>query len=413
MNKLNTIELFAGCGGLLDGFEKTSQYNTIACVEWNDYACKTLANRLKKNHKYFDADEKVIHFDIQRTEELIEGWNDDPKYGDGEGLNQIVGNRKIDIIIGGPPCQAYSLAGRIQDKNGMKDDYRNYLFESYLQVVKVYNPKIIVFENVQGMLSAMPDGELITNKIRRGFNEIGFDIVDNIRELALLDLSEFNVPQKRKRVILVGLNREYFGYEYENQKILKHFYKEILSSYKKSKNPTVFEAIGDLPKLYPADSDYKVGSKKYSHSPNETGINGHVPRFHNRRDIELFRVLADDIASGKNKYASSEELKKLYTAITGRKSNVHKYYVLRWNEPSNTIPAHLKKDGLRHIHPDPEQARSITVREAARLQTFDDDFEFLGSMIQNYEMIGNAVPPEFARRLAHSIYDLLREYDLN
>ncbi|MFP3360647.1 DNA cytosine methyltransferase, partial [Planococcus sp. SIMBA_143] len=87
----------------------------------------------------------------------------------------------------------------------------------------------------------------------------------------------------------------------------------------------------------------------------------------------IFQIVANDIITGQNLYLSTEALKRLYTEKTGKTSNIHKYYVLRWDQPSNTIPAHLKKDGLRHIHPDPEQARSITVREAARLQTFDDD----------------------------------------
>ena len=90
--------------------------------------------------------------------------------------------------------------------------------------------------------------------------------------------------------------------------------------------------------------------------------------------------------------------------------NVHKYYVLRWNEPSNTIPAHLYKDGLRHIHPDPKQARTITVREAARLQTFPDDFVFLGSMSSQYQMIGNAVPVAFAKMIAQSLYKVIKKY---
>ncbi|EIF15353.1 MULTISPECIES: DNA cytosine methyltransferase [Bacillus] len=410
MTKLNTLELFVGCGGLLDGFEKTKHYYTVASVEWQKYACDTLINRLKKTYNYEDAEKRVLHFDIQRTEELIKGWKDDEVYGSHVGLDSIVNNRKIDLIVGGPPCQAYSVAGRIQDKYGMTNDYRNYLFESYLKVVKVYNPKLIVFENVEGMLSAAPDGENIVDKIKRGFNEYGFDIIDDIKGQALLDLTQFGVPQKRKRVILIGLNRRYFGgNKTENQKTLQFFYNEILTRYKSEKIYTVRDAIGKLPKLVPSPEDYKLGRRKYSHVPPESNYNGHYPRYHNRRDMDIFRILAEDINKGNNKYLSTENLKKLYTEKTGKTSNIHKYYVLRWDQPSNTIPAHLKKDGLRHIHPDPIQSRSITVREAARLQTFDDNFEFIGSMVQNYEMIGNAVPPEFSKRLASAIYDLFKE----
>ncbi|MCJ8007281.1 DNA cytosine methyltransferase [Lederbergia wuyishanensis] len=408
MNKINTLELFVGCGGLLDGFEKSKFYNMVAGVEWQKYACETLINRLKKKYSYSDAEKRVLHFDIQRTGELIQGWENDETYGSNDGLNRIIKKRTIDVIVGGPPCQAYSLAGRIQDKHGMKNDYRNYLFESYLKIVKVYKPKLFVFENVEGMLSAAPDGENIVDKIKSGFNEIGFDIIEDIRGLALLDLSEYGVPQKRKRVILVGLNRSYFGADRnKNQETLNYFYMDLLNKYKSEKIPTVHSAISDLPPIYPSEVDYREGGKRFSHYWSNQEINWHLPRYHNRRDIEIFRSLAEDIEIGENKYQSVEALKSLYTEKTGKISNIHKYYVLRWDQPSNTIPAHLKKDGLRHIHPDPEQARSITVREAARLQTFDDDFEFIGSMVQNYEMIGNAVPPEFARRLACAIYDLL------
>lgn len=102
-----------------------------------------------------------------------------------------------------------------------------------------------------------------------------------------------------------------------------------------------------------------------------------------------------------------EARKDLYTQHTGKTSNIHKYHVLKWDEPSTTIPAHLCKDGLRHIHPDSKQARTITVCEAARIQTFPDDYEFIGAMTDQFKMIGNAVPPEFARKLALAIAELL------
>ena len=121
-------------------------------------------------------------------------------------------------------------------------------------------------------------------------------------------------------------------------------------------------------------------------------------------------MLAEDILSGERKYESTEALKELYTKVTGKVSNVHKYHVCEWDKPSNLIPAHLYKDGLRHIHPDSEQARTITVREAARLQTFDDDFCFGNSMTEAYKMIGNAVPPLFAKKLALAVSDMMEKY---
>lgn len=401
MRKLNNIELFSGAGGLLDGFEKTDAYNLIAAVEWLKPQVRTLVKRLETKYNMYDAKNKVLNFDIQRTEELLYGWKDDDEFGDGLGLDYLVGEKIVDVISGGPPCQAYSLAGRIRDANGMKDDYRNFLFEAYIKIVNHFRPKIIVFENVEGILSAIPTGERIVDLIRDAFDRSGYEIINDLRKFALLDLTEFGVPQKRKRVIIVGIRRDVENVDY--QRLLENFYENTLMSGKVTTTSTVRDAISDLPPIYPLD----VPKKRIAY--NNSNINGHSSRFHSKRDQEIFYMLAKDIQDGEFKYDSSEKLIELYYEQTGKRTNVHKYNVLRWDEPSNTIPAHLKKDGLRHIHPDPNQKRSITVREAARLQTFDDDFEFDESQLANFEMIGNAVPPLFAEKLGGFIPKLISD----
>ena len=311
----------------------------------------------------------------------------------------------VDIIIGGPPCQAYSVAGRIRDKNNMKNDYRNYLFEHYISVVNRYKPKLFVFENVPGMLSAMPDGTPIPDLIRRDAEKIGYKIVDNIKEYAQIDISEFNVPQTRKRVILIGLNKEYFN---DCDKIFNKFYKEILPSYRGNKKISVYEAIKDLPTITPLNEINIDSKKKKSHNTPKSKVSWHIPRYHNPKDIKVFKELALDLENRENKYISANALNELYEKTTGKKTSVHKYHVLRKDLPSTTILAHLYKDGLRFIHYDSKQARSITVREAARLQSFDDDFEFIGPQGAAYQMIGNAVPPKFSEILAKSIYEILK-----
>lgn len=410
MNKLNIIELFAGCGGFVDGFEKTKKYNLLASVEWNKKASDVLVNRLVYKYGYNDVLEKVLTFDIQRTDELINGWSDDKDYGSHIGLKQLIQDKRVDLIVGGPPCQAYSIAGRIQDGEHMKYDYRNYLFESYVKIVKYFKPKLFVFENVEGMLSAKPGGISIIDRIRKTFDDNGYKIIDDIRKNALINLSEYGVPQKRKRVILIGLRKEFFGEKVNG--ILEDFYINILPKYKSKKIYTVQDAIKDLQPLKPSSKLCVIGRKKYSHEPIISNVDNHIPRYHSDRDIEIFKELALDIELGTNKYSTAEDLKRLYTEKTGKKSNIHKYNVLKWDKPSNTIPAHLKKDGLRHIHPDSKQARTITVREAARLQTFDDDFKFTGVMSSDFEMIGNAVPPLFSKKLASAIYDLMKNQGL-
>ncbi|BAK56937.1 cytosine-specific methyltransferase [Candidatus Arthromitus sp. SFB-mouse-Japan] len=402
MKKLNNIELFAGVGGLLDGFEKTNSYNLIAAVEWMKPQVRTLVRRLETKYHIEDAKYKVLNFDIQRTDELLYGWKGDKDFGDGPGLVSLVGGEKVDVISGGPPCQAYSVAGRIRDENGMKDDYRNFLFEAYIRVVNHFRPKIIVFENVEGILSAIPTGERIVDLIRDAFDKLGYEIINDLRKYALLDLTEYGIPQKRKRVIIIGIRRDVKNVNY--QELLRNFYGHTLISEKVKVVSTVRDAISDLPQIYPLDEPMKLNAYD-----NSNGINGHSARFHSKRDQEIFYRLAKDIEKGEFKYDSSEKLIELYYEQTGNRTNVHKYHVLRWDEPSNTIPAHLKKDGLRHIHPDPNQKRSITVREAARLQTFDDDFEFNESQMANFEMIGNAVPPLFAEKLGRLIPILISD----
>lgn len=404
---LNSVELFAGCGGLLEGFEKTGKYNLLAAVEWEEAPCVNLRRRLKDGWGIEDADEKVIRFDAQRTDELFDGWTDDADYGTGKGLSALIGDRKVDVVAGGPPCQAYSIAGRVRDENGMRYDYRNYLFESYLKIVSVLRPKAVLFENVSGLLSAKPGygTRPIADVIREEFEKTGYCVPKDFSS-TLVDMTEYGVPQNRKRLIILGLSKSEYGDGCEG--MLKRYYGELLPELKTPEKKTVREAIGDLPPLYPL-ADPKPGGA--SHEESDPPTPNHAARRHSARDVGIFRMLAEDAESGENRYASADALKKLYSEMTGRNSNVHKYHVVRWDEPSNLIPAHLYKDGLRHIHPDPKQARSLTVREAARLQTFPDDYVFIGSAGAAFKMIGNAVPPLFAEKAALALSRLLEEAD--
>jgi len=403
MKQYNYIDLFAGCGGLTDGFEQVGKFEPHAFVEWDKNAFNTLQHRLKIKWNIKDIDKKAIYFDIQRMNELLNGFKEDKEYGEHIGLKKLIGNTNIDLIIGGPPCQAYSIAGRVQDKEGMRCDYRNYLFENYLEVVKEFQPKLFVFENVQGILSAKPNGINIIEQIREDFEKEGYIIASDLRKMALLDSSDYGVPQIRKRVIIIGINKNLAK---ENPTdVLNDFYKNILPSFKTKKKINVKEAIGDLEPLYPIENP----ERRVSHF-NKSRIKNHTPRFHSNRDQEIFSELALDVQNGSVKYPDTEALKELYFQKTGKKSSFHKYNVLDFKQQSNTIPAHLYKDGLRHIHPDYKQARSITPREAARLQTFDDDFEFLGTQGACYKMIGNAVPPLLSNKIAQAVDILLKRY---
>ena len=173
---------------MTEGFLKSGKYKEIAAVEWLKPQVNTLRERLKTHWGIEDVDSHVMHFDIQREAELFGGWND-TEYGCNKGLDHYIQKAKgIDVIIGGPPCQAYSVAGRVRDENGMKNDYRNYLFEHYLSVVNRYRPKLFVFENVPGILSASPNGIHITELIKQGFESIGYEIISDLRNAVIREI---------------------------------------------------------------------------------------------------------------------------------------------------------------------------------------------------------------------------------
>jgi DNA (cytosine-5)-methyltransferase 1 len=408
--KLTFIDLFAGCGGLSEGFLQSGKFEALAHVEWEMPMVETLRNRLEKKWKHSneDAHKRVIQFDIQKTDELINGkWSEESikNYAKNnhnliveKGIKGLIGKQKVDLIIGGPPCQAYSIAGRAQDKNSMKDDYRNYLFESFVKVVDAFQPDVFVFENVPGMLSACPGGKMVTERVYEAFNNINYEIRTPINlKKSIYTASELGVPQKRNRIIIIGVRKK--------SKInLEDFYQEIDVLKKRIKPKSVRDAIGNLPALVPRKNPIKIGNKNTSHIlQGSVEVKFHEPRYHNTNDIMVFKKwLKDEM----NKAGSKEKI-AFYNLLKGKQSNHAKYRNIEWGKPSPTIVAHLYKDGLMFIHPDILQARSITVKEAALLQSFPDDYEFIGSQGFAFKMIGNAVPPEMAKNIAKAISNKL------
>ena len=401
------IDLFAGCGGLSEGFLETGKFEGLAHVEWELPMVKTLRHRLVQKWQMSEenAQKKVVLFDIQRTDELINGnWTDESValYGNNnseeakKGLKNIIGEKSVDLIIGGPPCQAYSIHGRATDKNSMQDDYRNYLFESFVKVVDAFKPRVFIFENVTGMLSAKPGGRPVVERIYNAFHEIGYATLspETFKD-AVFNAYDYSVPQNRERVILFGIR------DGENVQ-LKDFY-ENLSHSKCLKHFNVRDAIGWLPPIYPLKQIGKVKGKNLSHYPTDTRDEYHSPRHCSERDIFVIRKWIE----GNMNKCSQKEAIDFYKKVTGKDTLYRKYRNLEWDKPSPTVVAHLQKDGFMFIHPDIEQARFITIREAALLMSFPKDFEFIGNRAYCYKMIGNAVPVNFAKAIAAVINEIL------
>lgn len=410
-NKFTFIDLFAGCGGLSEGFYEQG-LRGLAHVEWETPMVSTLRNRLVKkwNHSTEEAERAVIHFDIQKTDELLKGsWSEDTTSTYGKtnasiiaekGIDGLIGDQKVDMIIGGPPCQAYSLAGRAQDPNSMKNDYRNYLFESFVKVVDHYRPKVFVFENVPGILSAKPGDRYVIDRICEAFDKIGYEIRNpQAMSKSIYSSADFGVPQERRRVIIFGVDKK-------SKYSVEDFYASLDKLISTESKKTVRDAIGDMPKFRPLKESYKSGNKNVSHELiGDKVIPLHEARYHNARDIEVFRRW---VSESMNDIPNEQKL-EFYKQVSGRTTNHNKYRSLEWDKPSPTIVSHLYKDGLMFIHPDVEQVRSITIREAALLQTFPMDFEFIGSSAYCFKMIGNAVPVLFAKNIAQAIVDVLEE----
>lgn len=407
--KYTFIDLFAGCGGLSEGFLQTGRFKALAHVEWEKPMVDTLRNRLvtKWNQTENVAKKRVILFDIQRTCELIDGnWSQDSvkKYGcynskdiQTKGLKKIIGKRHVDLIIGGPPCQAYSIHGRATDKESMNNDYRNYLFESFCKVVDAFRPELFIFENVGGLLSAKPGGIPVRSRIYEAFSEIGYTILrpEDLPN-ALYDAAMFNVPQHRPRVIILGIRND-------SHLNLGELYKSIERE-KSSRTLTVRDAIGGLPPLYPLPHPIKDGRHIRSYSLNtDANITQHEARNHAPREMAIFKEWVEKDMN----HISHQEMIDYYMAKTGHNTLYQKYKNLEWDKPSHTVVAHLNKDGYMFIHPDSKQQRSITIREAACLMTFPLDFQFIGSNSVNYKMIGNAVPVNFANAIAKGLFKAL------
>lgn len=418
-NGLSYIDLFAGAGGLSEGFMQ-SGYESIAHVEMNAYAAKTIETRiayfyLKEKmqlEKYYQYERGEISRDellaLIPTDELKAVINEEmsPKTIKGifERIDTIMNEkeiRQVDVIIGGPPCQAYSLVGRAQSSHmiiPMEDDPRNELYKMYVQFLVKYQPRMFVFENVAGIKSAR-GGQAFKN-LQTYMKRVGYEI-----DYHELNAKDFGVLQSRKRVIIVGWLKE-TGCKYPEFDIVQ------------SKSE-VWDLLKDLPVLTPGQmaeehtiNDMRI-VKKYvkenSVRVKEDVLTGHVARPHTEQDIEIYkRTINLWFENERHERLKYDELPSHLKTHRNRTSFVDRFKVIEADmHYCHTILAHLSKDGHYFIHPDINQHRSITVREAARLQSFPDNYYFEGPRTSQFVQIGNAVPPMMAKAIADKIKEQL------
>ena len=418
MNKdLRFLDLFSGAGGLSEGFIRAG-YSPVTHVEMDLAACYTMKTRMAyhwlKGQGRTDTYYDYLHGKISRTElyEMV------PESVIASVINAEIGNESLseifeqidemldgqspDLIIGGPPCQAYSIVGRSRDKNRMQGDKRNYLYIYYAEFLKRYKPNYFVFENVTGLFSAKsPDDVLYFESMQELFLEVGYQT-----EYRVLFSDDYGVPQKRKRIILVGKRGKETGF-YPEPEIWRPEVK-------------VSEILQDLPELQAGDGSIlpcrlKEYTGQYLY---EAGIRNddvpvtlHQSRPNTNQDLEIYRIAV-------NKW--NEKRERLHYNDLPERLKTHKnhsYFSDRFKvvasdiDCSHTIVAHIFKDGHYYIHPDINQNRSLTPREAARLQTFPDDYFFEGisekaGRTHAYRQIGNAVPVLLSQRIAEKLQEV-------
>ncbi len=359
-NKLNVIDLFCGCGGLSKGFLDAG-YEVLLGVDFDDKALQTF----KANHGSAEA-MKLDLFDHKNISKIVEFLKDH--------------DRALDVLIGGPPCQGFSVAG---PRN--MNDKRNLLYTAMVKLAKIIKPKAIVLENVPGMIQ-INDG-IGAKRIVDDFQKIGYKLTPK-----LLYAPDYGLPQMRKRVFFVGFLDNDINYSFPE------------ATTKRDDYVTCEQAISDLPSLQTSSGDIVYGDElqDYVSEPmneyqkkmrkNSDRVLNHIGSIPSEKTKKMISLVPE----GKNYKSLPEEYRSLY-----------KYHeaLTRYNSkrPSNTINTGHRS----HFHY--RWNRIPTVRESARLQSFPDDFIFYGNKSDQYKQVGNAVPPMLGEVIAKSLIPYLNK----
>lgn len=385
----SVIDLFSGCGGFSLGVQNAG-LNLVAAVDSNPHAVQTYGENLPSNPH-------VLKKNL---------WGFKP-----EDLEKHIRKNKVDIIIGGPPCQGFSLARQVDGANSgdrLVGDERRQLFRQYFKFVEYFQPKMFVMENVRGIKSA--EGGKIFKAILKKAGQLGYTVDEG-----LLSAWKFGVPQKRIRQIFFGTRNDLPAFSIERWLMPTHAgidepgYRELKDIV------TLWEAIGDLPRLRANESANQYDIVRRKNHRNHYGrryldevlqvaeareLTGHVARRHSARDLRDFNRLNEGETSAQ---AIARGVKMDFPYNRGVFKD--RYTRQHRNRLCSTIVAHLSKDGLMFIHP--TQQRSLTPREAARVQSFPDWFVFPVARTHQYRLIGDSVPPLLAQAIGRGVKNYL------
>ncbi|CAH0994219.1 Modification methylase AplI [Emticicia aquatica] len=394
---LNFIDLFCGAGGFAKGFEMTGKFKCIGGIDNKESAIQT--------HKLNFKNSISICDDIRNVPP--------------EDFNVLLNGQKVDVVIGGPPCPTFSTIGHAkiqsvyknQEEKDITNDPRNDLFLDFLNYVDFFRPKIFVMENVPQFLTKYNGAtfEAVKAIIERDLPE--YEIVEKVK---VLNSVNYGVPQNRRRMILVGYQK---GYKFKYPEITNWFKNGKFNIDPNNDNPdtsklkkhiSVEDAISDLPQI---TDNWRISEVEYSRHEElnsfqklmrkDTGISvkNNICRMSNKRAKEVF----SHMKQGDIYMDLAPEIRQ----ILPFREDIFKDRLKRLvNEnPSWTVLAHIGMDGYMYIHP--TEDRTLSVREAARIQSFPDDFEFIGNQQDTYVQVGNAVPPLMAMKIGESVYECL------
>jgi DNA (cytosine-5)-methyltransferase 1 len=384
------IDLFCGAGGLSYGFQEAGFVCALG-IDQDADACETHAANLFSKTRCLD----------------IQTITCPPK------LMEELGIPRVDVIIGGPPCQGFSLVGRGKVRSLSREvqdriSRQNYLYREFVRFVKALHPQFFVMENVPH-LSSFADG-IMMQAIREDFDTLGYDIYPEVLEAA-----QYGVPQHRRRLFIIGTR---IGWVYRRPRtthgdtIPVRTLADAIADLPPVQAPSLLEELPYIPRRPPdvnVSEAYTALMRSTVPHVHQGAIFDHVVRPVRKDDYVIFRAMKQgdryrDVDPQYRRYAMKRSQRD------GRDAFADRYYKLRWDQPCVTITAHMAKDGYRYIHPDIDQPRTLSVREAARIQSFPDHFRFAGYRTSRFYQIGNAVPPLLAEAIGRSIARALREY---